>query len=229
MKQARYVVLAVWVVALVACSKGTSVPGSIATSAQTAAPQNTTNFPLYHDSDVVASKQFSQTVNAGQASAGIMAKGSGTYTGNEVVAGSEATLSDLETWLRAQEKQPPTGYVAVALPANLASVHAVAVKNGMDFALFRDPKNNNHGVVVMAMDPAVANHKLGPALMLVSKYQALPQAMRNTVDSQLKQRYGYTASEFVEPGSPLGSAIGAMNDFQNKNERAIIIIDATKQ
>jgi hypothetical protein len=230
MKHTLLVLVALSATALVACSKGTSVPpGSEATAAPETAATNTTNFPLYEGSNVIASKAFSQTINAGQQGTGVMAAGSGTYAGNEVIAGSSAKLGDLETWLRQQEKQPPSGFVAVAIPASMATVHTVALKNGMDFAIFHDATNSKHGLIVVAMDPATAHHKLGPALMLVSKYQALPAAMRQTIDSQLKQRYGYTASEFVEPGSPLGSAVGAMNDFQNKDQRAIIIIDATKQ
>jgi hypothetical protein len=192
-------------------------------------PQNTTNFPLYEGSNVLAAKGFSQTISSAQAGTGVMAGGAGTYNGNEVIAGSNASLAELESWLRKDEKQPPSGFVAVTIPASMSTVHSVAMKNGMDFAMFHDANNGKHGLIVVAMDPAAAHSKLGPALMLVSRYQALPAAMRQGIDSQLKQRYGYTASEFVEPGSPLGTAAGAMNEFKNKNQRAIIIIDATKQ
>jgi hypothetical protein len=218
-------------VALISCSKGTSVPqgSQEMPAASAAAPQNTTSFPLYQGSSVLVSKAFLQTVNAGQAGTGVMASGSGTYTGNEVVAGSNASLAQLETWLRESESKPPSGLVAVAIPQSMATIHTVALKNGMDFAIFHDASNPKHGLIVVALDPQTANHKLGPALMAVNKYQMLPASMKQTIDSQLKQRYGYTASEFVEPGSPLGSAAGAMNEFRDKNERAIIIIDATKQ
>lgn len=230
MKRVFFVSLLLIAVSLAACSKGTSVPaGSEATPAAATAPQNTTNFPLYEGSSVLDSKPFSQTINAGQAGTGVMSAGAGTYAGNEVIAGSNASLADLENWLRQQEKQPPSGFVAVAIPASMSSVHSIAMENGMDFAMFHVASNSKHGLVVVAMDPAEAHQKLGPALMLVSKYQALPAAMRQGIDSQLKQRFGYTAGQFVEPGSPLGTAVGAMNEFHNKNERAIIIIDATKQ
>jgi hypothetical protein len=212
-------------VIVTSCSKSTT-PGSQATP--TTAPQNTTGFPLYEGSEVLASKEFSQTITSSQAGTGIMSSGAGTYAGNEVIAGSTAPLAQLETWLHQSETQPPSGFVAVSIPASMSSAHAIATKNGVDFAIFRDKTNGKRGLIIVAMDPTAVHNKLGPAIMLVSKYQALPQGLRQGIDSQLKQRYGYTASEFVQPGSPLGTAIGAMTEFQNKNERAIIIIDATK-
>jgi hypothetical protein len=220
-------VLSVVLAAVIAtsCSK-TTTPGSEVTP--TAAPQNTTGFPLYAGSEVLASKEFSQTITSSQAGTGIMSSGAGTYTGTEVIAGSTAPLAELEAWLHQNAKQPPSGFIAVAIPASMSSAYAIATKNGVDFAIFRDPKNGKHGLIVVAMDPSAVHSKLGPALTLVSKYQVLPQGMRQGIDTQLKARYGYTASEFVQPGSPLGTAVGAMTEFQNKNERAIIIIDATK-
>jgi hypothetical protein len=230
MKRAFLVITTLTTVALCSCSKGTSVPeGAQATAAATSAPQNTTNFPLIAGSTVLVSKGFSQTVNAGQSATGVMSAGAGTYNGNEVIAGSDATLAQLESWLRENESKPPSGYVAVAIPASMATIHSVAVKNGMDFAIFHDTANSKHGLIVVALDPQAAHNKLGPALFAVSKYQALPVPMKQQIDSQLKQRYGYTASEFVEAGSPLGSAAAAMSQFKDKNQRAIIVLDATKQ
>lgn len=230
MGRSLLLVVALTAVSLAACSKSTSVPAGPETMpAATTAPQNTTGFPLYEGANIIAAKEFSQTITAGQGATGLMSAGAGKYSGNEIIAGSSASLSELENWLRAQEKQPPSGYVTVAIPSNMETIHSAAVKNGVDFAIFRDVKNGKRGLVVVAMDLQTAHRKLGPALVLVAKYQALPAAMRQTIDTQLKQRYGYTASEFVEPGSPLGTAVGAMNEFQNKNERAIIILDATKQ
>ncbi|MDQ6766578.1 MAG: hypothetical protein M3Z41_02075 [Candidatus Eremiobacteraeota bacterium] len=229
MRHLLLLVATITAVSLAACSKNTVPAGSQPTSAATALPQNTTGFPLYEGATIVAAKEFSQTISAGQGATGVMSSGAGKYSGNEIIAGSSASLSELENWLRAQEKQPPSGYVTVALPSNMETIHSAAVKNGVDFAIFRDVKNSKRGLVVVAMDLQTAHRKLGPALVLVARYQALPAAMRQTIDTQLKQRYGYTASEFVEPGSPLGTAVGAMNEFQNKNERAIVILDATKQ
>jgi hypothetical protein len=226
MTRASLLIITLAVIGLAACSKGTAPTTSEATP--TMAPQNTTNFPLYAGSEVLASKEFSQVITSAQAGTGIMGAGAGTYSGNEVIAGSTAPLAQLESWLRENEKQPPAGFVTITIPESMATVHSIATKNGMDFAIFHDAKNGKHGLIVVAMDPATARNKLGPALTLVSRYQALPPALRQSIDSQLKQRFGYTASEFVQPGSPLGTAVGAMTEFQNKNERAIIIIDATK-
>jgi hypothetical protein len=220
--------LSVMLAAVIAtsCSKA-STPAPEATP--TLAPQNTTGFPLYEGSEVLASKEFSQTITSRQAGTGIMSSGAGTYTGNEVIAGSTAPLSQLEAWLHQSAKQPPSPFTAVTIPSSMSSAYAIATKNGVDFVLFRDAKNPKHGLIVVAMDPSAVHSKLGPAIALVSKYEALPQGLRQGLDTQLKQRFGYTASEFVQPGSPLGTAVGAMTEFEHKNERAIIIIDATKQ
>lgn len=231
MKKAARLFLVAAAVALASCSKNTSA-GTQATAPPPtpgANATNPTNFPLMTGAVVIAAKPFSQTINAAQVATGVFGSGSGTYAGNEVVASSNAEFTELETWLRQTEKQPPSGYTAVIVPASMSSIHSVAMKNGVDFALFRDASNPKHGLVVVAMDPATTNAKLGRIVALVSKYQSLPEAFRTGLDQQLKQRYGYTAGEFVEPGSPLGSAIGALSDFKDKNQRAIIILDASKQ
>jgi len=232
MKKHLWVFLAAVIVGLSACSKGTSVPGTQATEqppTPAANATNPTNFPLIEGASVIAAKPFSQTINSSQMGMGVFAAGSGTYSGDEVIAGSNASFADLENWLRQDEKQPPSGYSAVVIPASMSTTHTVAMKNGVDFAMFHDTANAKHGLVVIAMDPATTNARLGAVISLISRYQSLPQGLRNGIDSQLKQRSGYTAGEFVEPGSPLGSAVGALDDFKNKNERAVIIIDAAKQ
>jgi hypothetical protein len=117
----------------------------------------------------------------------------------------------------------------MAMPANMVTIHNVAIKNGMDFALFKDANNPKHGLVVMAFDPQLANKKLGPALLAVTKYQTLPGPMKQAIDTQLRQRFGYGASDFVEPGSPLGSAASALTQFKQQNQRGIVIVEATKQ
>jgi hypothetical protein len=230
MKTTAFFLLVASIFAPTSCSK--SSVGTQATAPPPtpgAAATNPTTFPLITGAVVVAAKPFSQTIQASQTSTGVFKAGPGTYTGDEVIASSNDSLAQLENWLRQSEKQPPSGYTAVVVPANMATIHTTAQKNGVDFAMFRDSANPNRGLIVVAMDPALTNAKLGAAISLVSKYQMLPEALRNGVDSQLKQRYGYTASEFVEPGSPLGSAVGALSDFKGKNQRAIIILDAAKQ
>jgi hypothetical protein len=230
MKNAAVIFLVASTLTLFGCNK--SSVGTQATAPPPtpgAAATNPTTFPLITGAVVVAAKPFSQTVESSQASTGVFKAGPGTYTGDEVIASSNNTLAELESWLRQTEKQPPNGYTAVVVPASMATIHSTAMKNGVDFAMFRDSTNPKRGLIVVAMDPALTNAKLGAAISLVSRYQMLPEALRNGVDAQLKQRYGYTASEFVEPGSPLGSAVGALSDFKGKNERAIIILDAAKQ
>lgn len=211
------------------CSKNASTPQQAAEAPATETPQNTTHFPLYAGSVVFVSKGFSKTVQSGQNATGYMASGAGTYTGNEVIAGSNAPLSELEKWIHESETKPPSGFVMMPMPANMMTAHNVAMKNGMDFAIFKDASNPKHGLVVVAFDPVVADKRLGPALLAVSKYQSLPGPMKQAIDNQLRQRFGYAASDFVEPGSPLGSAASALTQFKNQNQRGIVIVEATKQ
>lgn len=214
---------------LSACSKNASAPQQSTEATATAAPENNTHFPLYAGSVVYVSKGFSKTVQPGQNATGYMASGAGTYNGNEVIAGSTAPLSELEKWIHESETKPPSGFVMMAMPAKMMTVHNVAMQNGMDFAIFKDAGNPKHGLIVVAFDPAVADKKLGPALLAVSKYQSLPGPMKQAIDTQLRQRFGYAASDFVEPGSPLGSAASAMTQFKQQNQRGIVIVEATKQ
>jgi len=212
-------VAAIATVAMTACSKGTSVPGGGEASPNEAL-QNTTHFPLYADSVVIVSKGFSKTVQPGQNATGYLSSGAGTYVGNEVIASSNASLAELEKWVHENESTPPSGFVAVAMPAKMMTIHDVAMKNGMCFAIFKDAGNPKHGLVVVAFDPQIADKRLGPALLAVSKYQSLPAPMKQAIDTQLRQRFGYGAGDFVEAGSP---------QFKSQNQRGIVIVDATKQ
>ena len=223
------IVVAIATVSMTACSKGTSVPGGGGEASPSEALQNTTHFPLYADSVVIVSKGFSKTVQPGQNATGYLSSGAGTYVGNEVVASSNASLGELEKWVHGAEAKPPSGFVAVAMPAKMMTIHDVAMKNGMCFAVFKDASNPKHGLVVVAFDPQIADKKLGPALLAVSKYQNLPAPMKQAIDTQLRQRFGYGASDFVEAGSPIGSAAAALAQFKSQNQRGIVVVEATKQ
>lgn len=191
--------------------------------------QNPIDFPLAQNSTVVATKKFSQTLNAGQQQSGLLSSGAGTYDGNEVIAGSPESFSALQSWLRKMEAAPPAGYTHLAESSGVGSAHALASKRGVDFAVFRDAKNSKRAVLVVAIDPAVANRDLGPALGLVKKYQMLPSALRGNIDNTIKQRTGISIEQLTEPGSPLGIAMTAMGSFSDKNQRAVVVVDAAKQ
>ncbi len=210
------------------CGKAAAPPPAM--QPHSVAPiENPVKFPLYHGADILAVKQFTQSVAAGQTGMSALGQAAGTYAGNEVIAGSGASFGDLDAWLHQLEQEPPAGYTVVAVPAQLQSARAVAVKNSVDFAVFRDAANPKHAVVVIAMDPAAVHRKMGSALTLLSRYQSLPEGMRRSIDQQLKQRFGYSAGEFIDPGSPLGTVVSALGTYRANNERGIVEIDATKQ
>ncbi|MBC5806642.1 MAG: hypothetical protein DLM53_04790 [Candidatus Eremiobacter antarcticus] len=212
------------------CSKQSTAPQQQAPQAAASGPlENPIHFPLYAGATVMAVKQFNQTVSAGQAGTGLLSSGAGTYGGNEVIAGSSASFGQLRAWVKQLEGAPPAGYSVQTIPGSMSSVKAVANKNGIDFALFRDAKDPKHGVLLVAMDPSRANEKLGPALSMLSKYQSLPSMLRENIDAGLKKRSGVSIEEITRAGSPLGVALNAMSDFRGNDRRAVLLVDAAKQ
>jgi len=58
---------------------------------------------------------------------------------------------------------------------------------------------------------------------------SLPAMLRGPIDSQLKTRVGMSATEMLDPGSPLGAALAAYNDVKSTDQRALVLVDAAKQ
>jgi hypothetical protein len=101
---------------------------------------------------------------------------------------------------------------------------------GIDFVPFvKDENGRKVGYLVVAMDPASLDKHAGPAIALISKYQALPGPLRGAADQQLQQRIGMSASQLLDPASPVGAALSAYNAVKSTNQRAIVIVDAAKQ
>ncbi len=201
-------------------------------SAPTPAPslQNPVNFPLYANSKVLSSKNYTQVINAGSTGGGIISQGDGTYVGQEVIAASNASFGQLRTWVHFLEGKPPAGYSRMQNSQSLGSARESANKEGIDFSTFQTiEKGKPVGLLVIAMDPTTVTRKLGPALQLISKYKSLPGPMRQTIDDQVKQRTGFSVSEATQPDSPIGAALEALAQFQHTNERAILLLNAQKQ
>jgi len=229
-------VIAVAVIALAACSGNAGSSGGRAagaSAAPAAAPTNPTDFPLIDGATVVATKNFSQTVDASQLKTGgaAFAQGSGTYVGEQVIAKSDKGLGDLAAWLATQTKTPPAGYAAVGMSGtSVDQAHAIAKRYGIDFAAFtKDVGGKKHGVLLIAMDPATLDAKLGPAIGWIQKYPSLPEILRGPADDKLKALVGMTGSELLDPGSPLGAALAAYADVKVTNSRALVLVDASKQ
>ncbi len=235
MKRISSVLLVATALALAACSgnsgSSNSTAQQTAASSAPAAAVNPTDFPLIDGATVVAEKPFTQKVDASMLSkSAAFSQGSGTYAGTQVISKTDKSLDDLSTWLVAQTAKPPAGYTAIN-SAQMATAHADAKKYGIDFAAFTktDTKGIKHGLLLLALDPAGLDKKLGPAIGLINKYTSLPAMLRGPVDSQVKAKTGMSVTEMLDPGSPLGAALAAYDEVQGSNSRALVLVDASKQ
>lgn len=220
-------------VTLAACS-GNAGGGSAAgaSAAPSAAPTNPTDFPLYANSQIVAAKDFSEKVDVSEVkvAGGALAQGSGTYAGHQVVAKTDATLAQLSAWLDDTAKSPPQGYSVPGTGSSIARARAQVARYGIDFAPFvQDENGTKVGYLVIALDPQTLDAKLGPAIGLLDKFNTLPAMLRRPVDKQVQARIGITATQALDPASPLGAALAAYDDVKSSNDRAIVVVDATKQ
>ena len=235
MKRWTFAALAA-LLAVTACSGNKSAGASGDAAAQggspAAAPTNSSDFPLYQGATVISSKDFSQKVDASSVkmAGGALSQGSGTYAGHEVVAETNASLDDLAKWLTAAQTTPPQGFTIPAGGAQVASAREQAKKYGIDFVPFvKDENGKKHGYIVIAMDPATLNTKLGATIVMIEKFRSLPDALKGPIDTQLKQRIGISGSEALDPASPLGAALTAYDEVKSTNSRAIVVVDAAKQ
>ncbi len=223
---------------LAACSgnsdgnSGSAGAQSGASAAPAAAPTNPTDFPLYVGSQVVAAKDFTKKLDASSVNVGggAFSQGSGTYAGHQTIAKTDATMADLSAWLTATSKTPPQGYSVPSQSAALAQARAKAVSFGVDFAPFvKDQNGTKVGFLVIAMDPEMLGRKLGPAIGLLENFRSMPEMMRGPIDKQVQARIGITATQALDPASPLGAALAAYDDVKSSNDRAVVVVDASKQ
>ncbi len=193
--------------------------------------RNPLNFPLYAGASVVSSRAFTQNVQLGNAAGGhsVFTGGSGTYSGHEVIAASNASFGQLSSWVEHLAGSPPSGYRSVETGSN-PQAQTQAQRYGLDYAGFeRQQGTQKHGVLVIVMDPARVNERFGRILGLIGKYRALPQMMRAPIDNEAKARIGMTITQATQPQSPIGATLAALDQFEHRNARGIVVIDAVKQ
>jgi hypothetical protein len=213
---------------LAACSGGQQSGGPSAKP--TAALHNPLDFPLYPQASVLTARDFTQEIHA-QTSGGdsVFTAGNGTYSGHEVVAMSSASFSQLSDWVEKVASAPPSGYTAVETGSN-PEERTQAQRYGIDYALFQKKAGNHtRGVLLIVMDPQRVNQRFGTVLGMISKYRSLPAVMRAPIDNEAKARIGMTLSEATAPESPIGAALAALNQLQNKDARGIVVVDAAKR
>lgn len=232
----RPIAAALAALSVTACSGGSGSGGTAtSTSAVSAAPAatNLTGFPLFAGATVIRSNAFTQQVDTSAVSTGggAFSQGSGTYAGHEVIAKSDATLDQLAQWLTDSSTTPPAGYtVSTADSAQVAQAREKVKEFGIDFTPFQTTDNGiTVNVLVVAMDPAILDAKLGPAIGLIEKFKSLPAFAKGPIDAQIKARLGVSATEALDPAAPLGAALAAYEDVKSSNSRAIVVVDAAKQ
>jgi hypothetical protein len=199
-------------------------PGSTAANLS-----NPTGFPLYSGSKILVSKGFKQVVNANASGNGVLSEGNGTYSGNEVIASAPASFGALQTWLNDAYAKPPDGF-RQATDKDLNSGSDTAQTIGIYGRGFESTKNGKPStLLIVAMDPSKVNARLGPALALIRQYRNMPSFMRGPIDEKVKAQTGFSVSEMLQPDSPMGLALDAMNEFSHNNQRAILMIDAQRE
>lgn len=196
---------------LAGCSGGQS---SAPRPTPTPALHNPLDVALYPGAEIIAVHTFQEKVSPEQTRGTVFSTGAGTYDGTEVVAASAAPFDALSAWTKRLG----------------AHVDRATEQYGFDYAAFeRTRGGKTHGTLVIVMDPQTVNRQAGSVLDLISHYRSLPAFMRGPIDQQVKQRLGVTLSDAMEPGSPIGATLDALDEFQQRNSRGIVIIDAVRQ
>ncbi|MBV9233023.1 MAG: hypothetical protein JO030_03180 [Candidatus Eremiobacteraeota bacterium] len=218
----------VMLAALAACSGGNESKGGNPSPKAT----NAIAFPLFEGANVLSTRSWRTTIRSspGLADRSVFTQGAGTYAGHDVVAGTQAMMPALETWLADLSAQPPAGY-SVALRGNgIDAVRAHTRDLGLDFVPFESSQNGKrHGVVVIAVDPGTLGDKAGPMLGLVGKFKLMPSTLRDPLDAQAKRQLGFSLSEAANPDTPIGAAVAALDQLRDFGGRGIVLIDAVKQ
>jgi hypothetical protein len=213
---------------LTACSSA----GHGSAAGSSASTSNPVAFPLFSGSEVLSSRGWHTTISKkpGLADSAVLSQGAGTYDGHDVVAGTQALMPVLESWLANLSANPPPGY-AVAMTGN--GVDAVRTHTrvlGIDFVAFEGTDTaKKHGVVVMVVDPQTLDEKAGPMLGLIGRFKHVPSMLRDPIDAQAKKQTGFSITEATNPDTPLGAAVAALDQLRDFGGRGIILIDAVKQ
>ena len=219
--------IAIAAVLLSACS---SQQHDSTSAAPTAGPPlaNPIAFPLYSGSRVIEAHEFTQVVTANASGSSLLSAGKGNYKGHEVVATTSGSFAQLNAWLKTLDAKPPKNFTHVS-ESNLETARGQVHQLGLDFSVFQSADGKGAGLLVVVMDPPRVAKRLGPVLGLLGKYRSLPSFLRSQVDDEVKARTGFTVSEALQPESPIGASLAALDQLQQSNARGIVMVDAIKQ
>lgn len=195
-------------------------------------PTNPVSFPLFEGSEVLSTHAWRTTVSKrpGVADSALLSQGAGTYDGQDVVAGTQAYMPVLESWLDGLRADPPAGY-RVAVSGNaMDAVRTHTRALGIDFVAFEGTDAGKpHGVVAMVVDPQTLDEKAGPMLGIIGRFKHMPSMLRDPIDAQAKKQTGFSITEATNPDTPVGAAVAALDELRDYGGRGIVLIDAVKQ
>lgn len=199
-----------------------------------ASPQatNPIAFPLFDGSEILSTRGWQTTVRArpGTADSAVLSQGAGTYDGHDVVAGTQAYMAALESWLGDLSAHPPAGYELAMTGNGVDAVRTHTRALGVDFVAFEGTDGGKrHGVVVMVVDPQTLDEKAGPMLGLIGRFKNMPSVLRDPIDAQAKKQTGFSITEATNPDTPIGAAVAALDQLRDFGGRGIVLIDAVKQ
>jgi hypothetical protein len=213
---------------LTACSNG----GHGAGGGPSPQATNPTDFPLFSGSEVLSAHGWQTTISK-RPSAGdsaVLAAGAGTYDGHDVVAGTQAFMPTLESWLVSLGNDPPPGYRVAVSGNTVEAVRTHTRALGVDFVAFEGTgTGKRHGVVVMVVDPETLDEKAGPMLGLIGRFKRMPRMLRDPIDAQARKQTGFSLSDASNPDTPIGAAVAALDELRDFGGRGIVLIDAVKQ
>lgn len=190
---------------------------------------NPSTFPLYRGSEVydvvrVDLRPMAATIKKNDPSS----ETGESYDGHEVVAVSAAPLSRLNAWVRALAAAPPQGlHVSRRADSSAEGNRNVLRSTGATVATFRSA-DESRVVMLIVLDPKTVRAKIGPALDAIETYRSVPGVMRGAIDEAAKKQLGYSVSEMLDPGSPVGVLVNSVKALQAQDKRAIVVIDETK-
>lgn len=213
---------------LAGCSGAKSSAGGTPSPTAT----NPISFPLFDGSDVLSSRPWHNTISArpGAVDSALLAQGAGTYDGHDVVAGTQAMMPTLESWLDDLAAHPPPGYHVAVTGNGIDAVRTHTRALGIDFDIFQgDDQGKTRGVAVMVVDPQTLDEKAGPMLGLVSRFKHVPSMLRDPLDEQAKKQTGFSITEAIDPQTPIGAVLAALDQLRDFGGRGIVLIDAVKQ
>ena len=237
----RLAVCALALTIVAGCAKSGPPRGGVAGN------QPVSTFPLYQPSTITASSKYDDSLEVTRFGSSFFSSGPTAaypYVGTQELAKTSANLTDLEAWTKKLAQSPPEGFrvgqgltdqdqgTANSAPPSPGQSNSpwLAIVNdwGLVPYIFWN-KERDHVILMYLIDPkALANH-MGPTLPLIDEWEKMPALVRSGIDATLKKQVGLSASDLIDPTTPIGMMTYVARNWKDQDTRAIILIDATRQ